>query len=309
MEFAYDPPAAEQSEEIMAWLLRSPVPSGSTCWALLDAALVDAGDLERLKKRWNGRVHRALDGSSLTAFGKSGPHLFEISPGEPTVAADIAALMCRTGSVPALSWLRAHVSVAELQRLCAYLAKIRIEQRKSPLHCRFSDTRVLPELLNVLSAVQTQRVSSCISQWAWSGRLGQLEEWRGGKADGPLDDAQSLGLSIDQFRSMQDAAEPDGMFMLLMQKAPELVPDVRRGGFHGRLAAALDLASRLQVDGVKDRLQFLVLYLSNGEDFHRAPELESTWAALRQAPAPSLTELMKQWPDSTWEALEAGRVA
>lgn len=308
MEFAYDPPAAEQSEEIMAWLLRSPVPSGSTCWALLDAALVDAGDLERLKKRWNGRVHRALDGSSLTAFGKSGPHLFEISPGEPTVAADIAALMRRTGSVPALSWLRTHVPATELQRLCAYLAKIRIEQRKSPLHCRFSDTRVLPELLKVLSAVQIQRVSSCISQWAWNGRLGQLEEWQAENAGGPLDDGQSLVISIEQFRSMQEAAEPDAMFMLLTQKAPELVPDVRRGEFHGRLEKGLGLASQLQVDGVTDRLQFLILYLSNGEDFHRLPELDSTWAALRVPGAPGLTALMKQWPDSAWEALEAGRV-
>jgi len=302
--FANDAPSAAQIEPLLQWLTGSPA---IQTWALVDVALLEGSQFAEFIKRREGRSYNTLAASTLSAFGEHAPQLLEL-PGEAAaLSRQVQRIFRLVGSATAVSWLRSEAPVASLQNLFGYLAKVQVEERSSPIHCRFADTRVLPELLHVLTPAQQARVASQVQGWGWMQREGRFVAWsdNGAHGDGVEFDACGwLRLSAAQFRAMQQAAEADGMFLMLCDKTPELVPTAGPGAFHGRLRRSLETASALQVKAAKDRLEFVVLSLSCGEDFHRLPALQPTWQAIAERQE-SLFKLMQSWDDALWAQLES----
>ncbi len=300
--FANDMPDERQIEAIMQWMLR---PSEARLWSLIDLALLDHAVVASFARRNGLPMTNAFARSDLAAFGDKAPYFLEMPDDEASQCSITGNLIQLAGNVTALSWLRSGASESALQNTFAYLGKVKIENRKMPIHCRFADTRVLPGLLDTLSAEQRERVASTIESWCWTDRQGALASWRldttkhGEKEEGPL-----LRLSKEQFRRMQREAEPDAIFLMLNQKTPEIVPRSGLGKFHARLRDFLVTANGFGVRDLKDRLQFVVLSLTCGEDFHATPELQPTWKSISEAGA-SLSKLMQDWSDDMWRRLDA----
>jgi hypothetical protein len=96
------------------------------------------------------------------------------------------------------------------------------------------------------------------------------------------------------------------MFALLVDKTSELVPATGRGAFRLQLQRVLDTATRFAVTQPPDRLQFVVLSLATGEDFHKHPGLQTTWRNIRESGA-SLQQEMTGWSDDLWAEIDHGR--
>lgn len=113
-----------------------------------------------------------------------------------------------------------------------------------------------------------------------------IQRWHGGALSAPAGieaDAQDqLQLSDAQFQRRMALGEPDIMFTLLMDKTSELEPGSGRGAFRARLQRILATASQLTVAQTPDRLQFVVLSLACGENFHTHPGLQATWRNIRE---------------------------
>jgi len=281
-------------------------------WLLVDNGVMDVTRSLRIADTLGWPRHVAFSGSSLDAFGTSGPQLLEI-PASPQ--ADLVEALARWVAIEptaaGLSVLCSAASPDELQSVLAYLALATVEDDQR-LHCRCADVRVLTNLLPALSLAQSLRAARAVQSWWWLDELGTPRYWSAGLAAGAQEPAPTpdrsdhLQLSNGQFARMLDASEADIIFSLLLDKTSELVPATGRGDFRLTLQRVLATATRFAVTQTPDRLQFVVLSLATGESFHGHPELASTWLNVREHGA-SLTREMESWSDDLWAELDSGR--
>ncbi|QSQ39783.1 DUF4123 domain-containing protein [Xanthomonas translucens pv. translucens] len=299
IDFAYDRPDAAQQQALAAAICAS-----HPSWAVLDLALLDATTLHRRMQRNRWTHYNAYAASSLAAFAEHAVWLVALDTEPAAHAKQIATLLNWTAGTPALSFLYGVAEPAQLQALAGYLAKIAVEERKQPLHCRFADTRVLPGLLRQLDAAQRSRVQQAIEDWGWIDRHAAYARWQPAPGAVAADSAAHLRLSAAQFRALRAPSDADAIFVLLLEQTPSLVPAERRGQFHARLCAILETADSYRVHDPHSRLQFVVLSMTCGEGFHRLHALADTWAGV-QAGEHTLAEHMPLWDSKVWEQLDA----
>jgi hypothetical protein len=279
-------------------------------WLLVDHAIVDPGKSACASASLGWKSRPAFEGSALGTFGMSGPHLHGLPKLTPEALS--RALSPWTAIEPTgagLSVVCSRAGEQALQATLAYLALATVDGELR-LHCRCADARVLTNLLPVLSAAQAARVARSVQSWWWLGASGSVSHWPvarpqapGGAEADPLD---HLHLNAKQFARMMDDGEPDIMFAMLLDKTSELVPDTGRGDFRTQLQRILATASRFAVTQAPDRLQFAVLSLASGEDFHAHPGLEPTWRNIRERGA-NLKQEMTTWSDALWTEIDNGR--
>lgn len=303
VDFATNTPDAHAIGQMRALL------DQATCetWLLIDTPLLKPDALVRWLAR-SGATHRnAYQGSALEAFGDHAPGLVKLHAGAVDVHF-LESLAGLTSSAPAVSFLQlqSQAEISRLQRVLAHLATVKVENREKPVHCRIADTRVLPHLLSVLDPVQTIPVAATVAHWCWYGRVDGVGAWRPDQAAHPQEPPPVLSLTIEQFRAMQHAAEADGIYLLLRERVPELVPHADHGHFHTRLQASLAKADEYALSRTEDRLQFVVLSLSCGDAFHCHPHLAPTWGAIREGGR--LVDQIKHWDDTIWTALQENAV-
>lgn len=303
--FANTPPDDRQLKRLSA-ALAVEHDEGARLWALIDVALIGTERFATFCRRHRLAAQNAFAKSSLVSFGEHAPHFLRC-PDDPARWPDAIARLYRlAGDATALSWLHSERGLATLQTMAAYLGKVRVQDRKAPVHCRFADTRVLPSLLRVLRPDQSAPLRGALQTWHWLGREGELQRWSpGSDALTTRQETEAmLALSIDQFRVMQAEAEPDTVFSFLLDKTPELVPGENRGNFHGCLRRYLQLANTLALRSPQDRQQFMVLSLSSGEGFHEISALQPTWKAIAEGHL-TLCAAMRSWNAEIWDALES----
>ncbi|QNK67115.1 DUF4123 domain-containing protein [Variovorax sp. PAMC26660] len=299
LEFATDPiDPSSLAQAVQELTVAQP---SLRAWLLIDAALLEPERLASALRRNEWTYVGALATTPLAAYGTQGPQLLEIPLDDDVAAEGIRRLVSIGPEAPAFSWLVSNQPIKNLQACFGYLAQARQDGLK--LHCRMSDTRVLPALLATLSGSQTGRVAQTIAQWQWFDRDGTIVDWLAPVSeDGISDTGDHLELDALQFSSLINAAEADGIFAQLLETVAQLVPRTGRALFHRQLQGTLGHATDLGVTGNPDRLQFVVLSLTCGEDFYKHPALSDTWQSVAQGA--SLTALMKDWSDVLWNALE-----
>ncbi|MCD7100411.1 DUF4123 domain-containing protein [Stenotrophomonas sp. MMGLT7] len=301
--FASDRFAAQQLDTLVASICSaSPAPS----WALADVALLDAGHFHDQARRRGWSSANAYAFSPLSTFEDQAVWLVKLAQLPEQRDAQVRDLLRLANGTTALSWLYCAAPLASLQQLADYLARARIEERTALVHCRFADTRVLPSLLHQLDLAQHARVAAVVDDWGWVDRCGAYVRWRPQQGSGVPDASQHLRLTATQFRAIRAASEPDAIFSLLLEQTPSLVPAQQRGEFHGTLQRILQTADGYCVRDLESRLQFVVLALSCGEDFHRLSALQDTWDGVR-AGRFALAERMPLWDNAIWDRLEANK--
>ncbi|HBK45384.1 MAG TPA: hypothetical protein DDZ67_02895 [Xanthomonadaceae bacterium] len=299
LDFACDRPDPAQRSA-----LEAAVGATRPTWALLDLALLDAVAVHHRMQRNGWKNYNAYAGSSLAAFAEHAAWLVALEAEPRAQAAQVQSLLAWTAGSSALSFLYTAAQPAQLQSLAGYLAKITLEDRRQPLHCRFADTRVLPSLLLHLDAAQQMRVQATIDDWGWVDRHAAYVRWQPRAATVAADTAGHLRLTAAQFRALRAASDADAIFTLLLEQTPSLVPAEHRGQFHSRLCGFLQTADTYRVRDIESRLQFVVLSLTCGEDFHRLPGLAGTWAGVLAGDY-TLAERMPLWENRLWNQLES----
>lgn len=299
--FATDKPDATQVEALIQWALR---PVSDHAWMLLDCALLGQSAVTDFIKHIGLTLENVFSHSELQAFGSYAPHLVRLVGDAESRRRCMEGVLMRAGNAPAVSVLRGIGALGDLQRLFSGIAKIQVENRQAAIHCRFADTRILPSLMQTLTRSQTSRMAGIVDGFACFGRSGELLVWYFDDLQrSPDEDEGALRFSVEQFRAMQRAAEPDAIFLMLTQKTPELVPKGGLAAFHARVEAVLQTADSFGIRQSKDRLQFVVLSLACGENFHAVSELQPTWNAIA-AQGASLLDLMQDWSDAVWKELD-----
>lgn len=302
MTFAYDAPDGTADSDVLSWMQSEP---SATYWALVDVALLGASTFKTAARRHQWPVISALTNTPLEAFGEVAPHLIAIHQGADQRQEQIKQLLQLTTGTPALSWLRSAYPVRALQMLFGYLGKAQIQDRPKPVHIRFADTRILPGLLNILSANQQRRVLDIVQDWCWFDRYGhfhgQLVQ-HDSVAAVAMDSEAYLHLSTEQFDQLFSDAEADGMFYKLTLKRPELVPQQQRAAFRQRLAASLSVAREMNLSTEEDRWLFVLLSLTYGDEFHSCEALVPMWNVVRKQ-GMGLREQMQGWSAETLKTL------
>ncbi|KAB7772573.1 DUF4123 domain-containing protein [Xanthomonas maliensis] len=299
LAFAYDRPDAAQQNALAA-----AVCAHLPAWAVLDMALLDAPTIHARLQRSGWQSHNAYAGSPLSAFAEQGVWLVALESEPALLHAQVQILLARTAGTAALSFVGTTAPIVALQALADYLGRIALEDRKQPLHCRFADTRVLPTLLAALDPAQTARVQATVREWSWIGRHAEYRRWQPQPSDTPADRNDHIRLTAAQFRALRSASDADAVFFLLLEQTPSLVPTQGRGQFHTRLCGFLQTAAAYRIHDIASRLQFAVLSLSCGEDFHQLPCLADTWAGVLAGDY-TLAARMPLWGPEIWDQLEA----
>ena len=306
MEFLTDPIAVD---EVVAQVCgKQQQDAKDTTWLLVDAALVEFHLISSLAGNWNWPIYNVFAQSRLASFGAQAPHLIELPRDVDETRSKLAKLLRAHSASPAFSWLSSQQPADRLCEALAHLGLVRIDGDME-VHCRFADTRVLPALWAALSEEQHAALSERIEAWGCCDRTGHPMALATKSAEvlpaaSPF--AGTLELDSGQFGAVLDASEPDTIFSAFLETTPELTADRRRSDLYRTLTQALVRATELHVTQAPDRLQFAVLSVYCGEDFHRLPALAATWHEVAQEA--SLKELMKAWTPEIWSALEPREV-
>jgi hypothetical protein len=301
--FATDPIGEAQIARAAHWFAQE---RAGAAWLLVDMALVGFARVAREVERHGLSLTSTLADTPLAAYGEAAPHLIPAPSDAAKAAALLRALVQIDPCAPAYSWVQTRATADAPLTAFSYLALLQVDG-DLPLHCRFADTRVLPELLRTLTPKQTAPVAAAITSWHWFDRHGDAQTWLAAATDNgqpQMSEGETL-LELDarQFQKMLDASEPDTLFALLTETAPELIPAEQGGALYTQIAAHLDDANRLGVVQAPDRLQFVALCLSCRKQFFEHPALSPTWLAIREKKG-SLSDLMEQWSEELWRELE-----
>lgn len=306
MEFLTDPIAVD---EVVAQICdKQQQDVNGTTWLLVDAALVEFHRISSLAANWGWPIHNVFARSRLAPFGAQAPHLIELPRDLGEVRSKLAKLLRPHSASPAFSWFFSRQSADALCEALAHLGLVRIDGDMD-VHCRFADTRVLPALWAALSEEQHAALSDRVVAWGCCDRAGRPMELVSKSAEVlPAVSAFAGTLELDarQFGAVLDASEPDTIFSAFLETTPELIVDRRRSDLYRTLTQSLARATELQVTQAPDRLQFAVLSVYCGEDFHRLPALAEMWNEVAQGA--SLKELMKSWTPEIWSALDPREV-
>lgn len=298
MNFAQDMHSPALAHSIQPWLPKF-YKSNAVRWVLLDGSLVDEAKRAALISTANC-AELVFPNTRFEAFGEYGPWLLQ----GPSLARDqgawIAELLAATNGRPAFSLLETNQSLSVLRQTLVELAD------QMGFYCRFADTRVLKSLLQVLQPKQLESLATVIHRWHLLDRSGQLVESINivPRAHAPSDAV--LTLEPLQFDQMLEASEADNLFSTLLVSAPDLVPSEHRGVFHAKLERILQAARKRKITDAPNQTQFAILALNCGEEFHKHPVLESTWADIEHGAA-TLSKLAASWTDDIWAALQHSR--
>lgn len=271
-------------------------------YLLVDMSMLTAINRKRVERRLGDGMD-VLEHSAYAAYEELGPRLFQWP--QPSDFALRTVLSVLNG-LPALSMLEFQSQHVADAAMLAWLAEAHFEDGDQ-MYCRFADTRILPALLAVLAPAQHARLALHLRRWAWVGRDGTLIEHHFEEATKPaLTAPEPLLIDSRQFSRLMQAAEADTLYPLLRERVPELIPSLAPARLHAHLDALLAAGRVKGVVDAPDQLQFVTIAWSSAEHFHELPVLEAEWTKMREQKL-HFSELVAQWPDSVWSAIDALR--
>ncbi|HPR08199.1 MAG TPA: DUF4123 domain-containing protein [Denitromonas sp.] len=270
-------------------------------------ALIDMSQLDDTARRglmrasWTSTA--MLDGSRYAAYDELGPRLFPLANAD---AVCVARLLSVTDRRPALSVIELPVrnGSAELGTL-HWLADAQTADG-TRLYCRFTDTRILPEVLGILDPAQKTRLARAARRWAWVARDGTLQTTNIAPADTaePSDDETSIHFNDAQFAALMQATEADTLFDILNDNAPKTIPTAEPAELWHRLNVLLGIARTHGITDAPDQGQFIFLAWHVSEHFHTLPALAPSFDAIRRGTL-RFPDAVAHWDSDIWNQLEA----
>lgn len=257
--------------------------------------------LARLERHTSAGV-QILETSRYAAYEELGPRLI---PLDRLPSEKMQRFLSASDGVPALSFVEflAPEGIPQLQSL-VWLGEAKTADGMQ-MYCRYTDTRILPVLLNTLTDDQTAALAGSIRRWAWVNREGRLNQkiFAATKAvsDEPL---PPLSFEDQQFSSLMQAAEADLIFSMLHESSPEIIPQTTPFDIHRRLSKLLDAGRERGIVDAPDQLQFVAIAWSSSETFYQLPCLVPSWENTRSEKG-RFPEILKTWEDSIWEQIDA----
>ncbi len=159
--------AAELADELALWLEEGN-PQNYRCFAIADMTMLNAKMLVRMERHASTGV-QILETSRYAAYEELGPRLI---PLDRLPSEKMQRFLSASDGVPALSFveLLAPEGIPQLQSLI-WLGEAKTADGMQ-MYCRYTDTRILPVLLNTLIDDQTAVLAGSIRRWAWVNRRG-----------------------------------------------------------------------------------------------------------------------------------------
>lgn len=264
-------------------------------------SMLDAKMLARLERYASPSV-QMLETSRYAAYEELAPRLI---PLDNLSASKLEWFLSASDGVPALSFVELHApdSKPQLQSLI-WLAEAKTADDMQ-LYCRYTDTRILPVLLDKLTENQTAVLAASIRRWAWVNREGQLSQKLFVAPEAASDDAiPPLSFDNPPFAQLMQAAEADLIFGMLRESSPEIIPETTPFDIHRRLSNLLDAGRERGVVDASDQLQFAAIAWSSSETFYQLPCLAPSWEIIRKQKA-RFSDVLKTWDDRIWEQIDA----
>lgn len=298
--FLQNPHLADIGAALRAWLAAPRSPE-YCLYALADMSILDATALKKME-RLSAPGIALLEGSRYTAYEELGPRLFPLSPLEPPAVERFIGI---ASGLPALSFVELLAPEGSPDRRgLVWLAEAETSDGLL-LYCRFTDTRILPGVLQVLDRAQIGRLGHTVRRWAWVGRDGGLHTRDFPCTTSDDDSATDVAIQFSdaQFAALMQAAECDTVYQMLREVSPEIVPVLPPVDIYRRLDALLRVARGYGLTEAPDQLQFVSIAWSSSERFHELECLGPTWAATCSG-GQRFGDAVKEWPDAIWDGIE-----
>jgi len=255
-------------------------------YALIEGALNES--CYPLLKRSGRLAYRALYDDTPNADEETlclSPILVEYAPSNDSAW---AAALRNTSGWSALSLIVTTESLAQLaDRLVPWCI---VDAAGHMLALSFADTRILPELVKVLTPMQTREFCGPALHWQYVNRKAEWEILPLPQAPNPP--SNGVSLDEDQCASLIGAAEADHVLYQLRVSGSSLIDCHAPACTHERLRYWLACADHAQIESVPERVELCEMGLA-----HPALENHPRVAAWRAAPseAQTIASLREQW--------------
>ena len=239
--------------------------------------------------------------TALQSLGTAAPHLLAAPDGILEAQGWLGHLFSVANGKPMVSIIASPLSMEELARhMRPYLIAMTPDTVEWPI--RWGDTRVLPELLDVLPEKQRDHLLAPLRCWWSAGRDGELLRWEGAAVSPAPAGFDKLPLSDENFAALVDAAEADSVLANLYDSQPDLLQADSPAECHARVARHLALASANGIDTAPARQHFSALALILADDFTQQTDMAELLRRTRQGA--SYHDEIAALPDEFWRAAD-----
>lgn len=217
----------------------------------------------------------------------------------PKLVTEIEAL---ASSKPAVSfWWSALDLEALAQHFHAFhLVKVP-EKGGREMLLRWYDTRILPELLSLMTPAQRAVFLDQVQQLHYYDRFGERQEWL--FTDAPLEGLPALPpLQLDdaQYARLLDACEPDVAIAQLRRVIPDEMCRLPYRVLHPFVALHMQDTVAHDVDQVDDHVQYLLLALYTSGGCRNHPAVQERLAGKRDDCELSFSDWALSLPEDVW---------
>ena len=193
----------------------------------------------------------------------AGPYLFALSPSEFQEPA-LDYTLDKALETYGVSWLVSPLPMSELALRLAKRTEAKLTENMEVL-LRFYDSRVLPNVIAVLTTQQADIFSSISHGWWYADRDESLRSCRCQfKQDDPFH--HPLEFSQEQENALTELAFPDTVLEQLQHNQSDLVGRMNRAELHAFVKRQIVNTNALGLDSMPDILAYCVLALLKGED-------------------------------------------
>ncbi|OWW22375.1 DUF4123 domain-containing protein [Noviherbaspirillum denitrificans] len=261
-----DTAAAEIEVALRSKLIQYPQ---SDWYALVDAAqIADFGKSIRrapLKSTQHISLFNAIrpETRNTDAGAGAAPYLVSLGKG-PSAAHAIAYMVQNAMETHAISWLASPLPIQELARRLGSRTEAQLSGNMEVL-LRYYDTRVLPNVLSVLTPGDAAIFSSIANAWWYVDRDNRLCSYACNFTE---NDAfvPPIAFSQSQEDMLTDLAFPDTVLAHLKESQNDLISRLGRGEQHAFVKRLIARTRALQLNSIAEILTCCVIALMEGEE-------------------------------------------
>jgi hypothetical protein len=217
------------------------------------------------------------------AGGDAAPYLLSLDTGSTPDAA-LTYTMQKALNTFAVSWLVSPLNRDKLAQRLVQRTEAQLTENVEVL-LRFYDSRILPNVLSVLTPEQAATFSNAAQGWWFADRKGQLQSCACRFA--PEDPFQPpVAFSQTQEDKLTELAFPDAVLGQLQQTQSDLLAPMDRAQQHAFVTRQIAKVKELKLDSMVAILTYCVLALAEGEESLERLSPQDKIAAIKTGEVP-----------------------